>query len=61
MATPLMRAAQSMKPCLADHASGVIAAGCDGLLLFGTTGEGTSFAAAERLSTCSRFCGTAFP
>ncbi|WP_428376277.1 dihydrodipicolinate synthase family protein [Lichenicoccus sp.] len=35
---------------LADHAASLVASGCDGVLLFGTTGEGTAFSAAERLS-----------
>jgi 4-hydroxy-tetrahydrodipicolinate synthase len=35
---------------LLDHALGMIAHGMDGIVPFGTTGEGTSFSAAERLS-----------
>lgn len=30
------------------HAKGLLAAGCDGITLFGTTGEGPSFSVAER-------------
>ena len=32
------------------HAKALLADGCDGIVLFGTTGEGTSFAASERLA-----------
>lgn len=34
---------------LAAHADWLLGEGCDGLVLFGTTGEGTSFSARERL------------
>jgi 4-hydroxy-tetrahydrodipicolinate synthase len=34
---------------LAAHAGQMIDSGCDGVVLFGTTGEGPSFSAAERL------------
>nr|WP_321983749.1 dihydrodipicolinate synthase family protein [uncultured Lichenicoccus sp.] len=49
-ATPLEAHGAVDEGRLADHASALIASGCDGVLLFGTTGEGTSFSAAERLS-----------
>ncbi len=49
-ATPLAADGAVDEGRLAVHASGLIASGCDGVLLFGTTGEGTSFSAAERLS-----------
>ena len=49
-ATPLGADGAVDEVRLAEHASALIAEGCDGVLLFGTTGEGTSFAAAERLS-----------
>jgi 4-hydroxy-tetrahydrodipicolinate synthase len=35
---------------LGDHARALFAQGCDGLVLFGTTGEGTAFSAAERIA-----------
>ncbi len=35
---------------MARHARSLLAEGCDGVVLFGTTGEGTSFAAWERLA-----------
>lgn len=35
---------------LAGHAAWLIGRGCDGVALFGTTGEGASFTAAERLA-----------
>jgi 4-hydroxy-tetrahydrodipicolinate synthase len=36
---------------LADHASHLFSQGIDGVVLFGTTGEGTSFNVAERIAT----------
>lgn len=36
---------------LTRHAQGLFARGIDGVVVFGTTGEGTSFSAAERLAT----------
>ena len=35
---------------MARHAKSLLADGCDGIVLFGTTGEGTSFGAAERIA-----------
>jgi 4-hydroxy-tetrahydrodipicolinate synthase len=35
---------------LGRHAAQLLAQGCDGIVLFGTTGEGPSFTAAERLA-----------
>ena len=49
-ATPLDAAGQVDTPLLADHARSLFARGCDGLVLFGTTGEGTSFSAPERIA-----------
>lgn len=34
---------------LLDHVEGLFASGCDGIVLFGTTGEATSFSVAERI------------
>src|SRR5260221_14426798 len=36
---------------LAGHALGLFSKGIDGVVLFGTTGEGTSFNVAERIAT----------
>lgn len=49
-ATPLDAAGQVDTRLLGDHARALFACGCDGLVLFGTTGEGTSFTGAERLA-----------
>src|SRR5690242_6669767 len=50
VATPLDAAGGVDREALVRHAQGLLAAGCDGLVLFGTTGEGPSFAAVERLA-----------
>ena len=49
-ATPLDATGQIDTALLGDHARSVFAHGCDGVVLFGTTGEGTSFSAAERIA-----------
>jgi 4-hydroxy-tetrahydrodipicolinate synthase len=49
-ATPLDAAGQVDTKLLADHAKALFAQGCDGIVPFGTTGEGTSFTAAERIA-----------
>jgi 4-hydroxy-tetrahydrodipicolinate synthase len=48
LATPLDGEGGLDAGALATHASGLLAAGCDGVAPFGTTGEGPSFATAER-------------
>ena len=50
-ATPLVPTGEVDTATLADHARALFARGCDGLVLFGTTGEGPSFTAAERIAT----------
>ena len=50
-ATPLDPTGAVDIATLANHARGLFARGCDGLVLFGTTGEGPSFTAAERIAT----------
>ena len=49
-ATPLDTAGQVDTTLLGDHGRALFAQGVDGLVLFGTTGEGTSFSAAERIA-----------
>jgi len=49
-ATPLNATGAVDTAALGDHARALFAQGCDGLVLFGTTGEGPSFAAAERIA-----------
>jgi len=51
IATPIAADGQVDQPALARHAHGLFDQGCDGIVLFGTTGEGPSFSARERLDT----------
>ena len=50
VATPLGPDGAVDGAALARHADFLLGQGCDGLVLFGTTGEGTSFSGAERLA-----------
>ncbi len=50
-ATPLDATGAIDTALLGDHARSLFARGCDGVVLFGTTGEGPSFTAAERIVT----------
>lgn len=50
MATPLDATGAVDHAALARHGKWLIEQGCDGLVPFGTTGEGTSFSGAERLA-----------
>jgi 4-hydroxy-tetrahydrodipicolinate synthase len=50
VATPLAASGAVDHEALARHCQGLLADGCDGLVLFGTTGEGPSFSGAERLA-----------
>jgi 4-hydroxy-tetrahydrodipicolinate synthase len=56
-ATPLDATGQVDTALLGDHARSLFAQGCDGLVLFGTTGEGTSFSAAERVAVTEALLG----
>lgn len=49
LATPLDEQGAVDRPIFARHARWLLDQGCDGVVPFGTTGEGTSFTAAERL------------
>ncbi len=49
-ATPLDATGQVDTALLGDHARSLFARGCDGVVLFGTTGEGPAFSAAERIA-----------
>lgn len=51
IATPLGSDGRVDNGMLADHGAWLFEHGADGLVLFGTTGEGTSFSTAERLDT----------
>ncbi|MFQ5972375.1 MAG: dihydrodipicolinate synthase family protein [Alphaproteobacteria bacterium] len=46
---------------LAQHCRGLLAAGCDGLALFGTTGEGPSFGVRERMDALDRLLAAGVP
>ena len=48
IATPLRASGGIDGRALHEHARGVIAEGCQGVLLFGTTGEAPSFSVLER-------------
>jgi 4-hydroxy-tetrahydrodipicolinate synthase len=60
-ATPLDASGQVDTRLLGDHARTLFARGCDGLVLFGTTGEGTAFTAAERLATVQALLAQGIP
>lgn len=49
--TPLSAGGMVDHASLARHVLGLFAQGVDGAVLFGTTGEGTSFSATERIAT----------
>src|SRR3984957_13666099 len=49
-AAPLDATGQVDTTLLGNHARTLFAQGCNGLVPFGTTGEGTSFSAAERVA-----------
>lgn len=50
LATPLAADGSVDHAAMVRHAKGLMDAGCDGIVPFGTTGEGTSFSAGERLA-----------
>lgn len=47
-------------PALAEHAHWTLTNGCDGVTVFGTTGEGASVSTKERIVTMSYFAGAGF-
>ena len=49
LATPLTPSGDVDRPAFAAHALHLMSEGCDGVVAFGTTGEGSSFSAPERL------------
>jgi 4-hydroxy-tetrahydrodipicolinate synthase len=57
LATPLDAGGGVDQAVLTRHARWLLGQGCDGLVLFGTTGEGTSFSAAERLASAEALLG----
>lgn len=55
--TPLTALGAVDNARLATHVRGLFAAGIDGVVLFGTTGEGTSFNVGERIATVEALLG----
>jgi 4-hydroxy-tetrahydrodipicolinate synthase len=51
IATPLTADLRPDAAVLLDHARWLMASGCDGITLFGTTGEGPEFSLEDRIST----------
>ena len=60
-ATPVDTAGNVDHGLLAEHAQFLFDQGCDGLVLFGTSGEGASFTASERLATMNFLMGRGIP
>ena len=60
-ATPLDASGAVATAALGAHANALFARGCDGLVLFGTTGEGTAFTAQERLATVEALLAQGIP
>ena len=61
MATPLDAEGAVDHTALVRHGLWLLDQGCDGLVLFGTTGEGPSFAAAERLAAVEALLRSGVP
>lgn len=60
-ATPIGADGAIDLPVLAAHARRLIMRGCDGLVLFGTSGEGPSFSIAERLDATEAVLRSGIP
>ncbi len=61
MATPLDAEGKVDHAALAAHGTRLLARECDGLVPFGTTGEGPSFSAAERLAATEALLRAGIP
>lgn len=61
LATPLADDGAVALGRMVRHAQGLLGSGCDGAVLFGTTGEGTSFSAAERLAAIEELLAAGVP
>ena len=59
--TPLDENGAADAARLGRHAAHLFAQGCDGIVLFGTTGEGPSFSAAERLAVVEALLAQGIP
>jgi 4-hydroxy-tetrahydrodipicolinate synthase len=61
IATPVAADGSLDHAALVRHAKVLMATGCDGIVPFGTTGEGTSFSAAERLAAIEALLAGGIP
>jgi 4-hydroxy-tetrahydrodipicolinate synthase len=61
MTTPLDAAGQVDHVALVKHGKWLIENGCDGLVPFGTTGEGSSFSAREKLAATEALLNAGIP
>jgi 4-hydroxy-tetrahydrodipicolinate synthase len=61
LATPLTVSGDIDHAAFATHANNLLTRGCDGVVLFGTTGEGTSFAGDERLAATEALLAAGIP
>ena len=61
MATPLDADGMVDQPAFARHGKFLMENGCDGLVPFGTTGEGTSFSAREKLAAVETLLKAGIP
>jgi 4-hydroxy-tetrahydrodipicolinate synthase len=59
--TPLTANLQIDHAKLAAHCRSLLARGCQGVTLFGTTGEGPSFSLLERIDTLNQLIASGFP
>lgn len=59
--TPLTDSLRIAVEPLVQHCHDQLAAGCDGIVLFGTTGEGTFFSVPEKLSALEAVLGSGLP
>ncbi len=60
-ATPIDRDGRCDVPRLVDHLRQMLDRGCDGAVLFGTTGEGASFTVQERLAAVEAVLAAGIP
>ena len=61
IATPVGRDLSPDVPLLLDRSHALLEGGCDGIALFGTTGEGAHFTPRERMATLDALLGAGLP
>jgi 4-hydroxy-tetrahydrodipicolinate synthase len=61
MSTPLDADGNVDRPALVRHAQFLLRTACDGVVPFGTTGEGTSFSSAEKLAAAETLLAAGIP